>query len=74
MAIGKSGSLTKSFHAAALGMVEFCLIRDLYIKPSVFQNFLTKPTFSIQGPASNPEANCGYFKWAAASKCKEKGK
>ncbi|XP_075085893.1 DNA-(apurinic or apyrimidinic site) endonuclease 2 [Nicotiana tabacum] len=27
-----------------------------------------------QGPASNPEANCGYFKWAAASKCKEKGK
>ncbi|XP_019253135.1 PREDICTED: DNA-(apurinic or apyrimidinic site) lyase 2 isoform X2 [Nicotiana attenuata] len=27
-----------------------------------------------EGPASNPEANCGYFKWAAASKCKEKGK
>lgn len=27
-----------------------------------------------EGPSSNPEANCGYFKWAAVSKSKGKGK
>ncbi|XP_060188491.1 DNA-(apurinic or apyrimidinic site) endonuclease 2 isoform X1 [Lycium barbarum] len=27
-----------------------------------------------EGPSSNPEANCGYFKWAAVLKSKGKGK
>lgn len=28
--------------------------------------------YTFQGPASNPEANCGFFKWATAKSKKKR--
>lgn len=54
------------------GHKEPCVVRVVKkAGPSFGQRFYV--CNRAEGPASNPEANCGYFKWAASSKSKQRG-